>query len=379
MSLSVYIHFPFCTNLCSYCDFYKCTHKPDEVDLYLDALSQEMSLAADEIDPDKRIIRTLYIGGGTPSLISPFQLDDLLHNLKRKYRLDKNLEFSLEANPESVTRENLTGYAELGVNRPIFGVQSFDLNALKKLGRRHRVDDTHRAVYLARALGIENFGIDMIFGLPGQTSKLLSRDLQELINLDPPHVSYYQLTVEPGTTLARKVADGTIKLPGNDLGAAFYSAINTELKSNGYFRYEVSSFAKPGYECRHNMTYWDGGEYLGFGPSAHSSLDGVRFANIDDLNEYMTSINRGERPIKLDHRDESQRISETIMLGLRTTRGIDRKSFQSLYGRGLEESLDPKHYETFVKLGLIEPDEERVRLSEKGLPLADEIIERLVS
>ncbi len=379
MSLSVYIHFPFCTNLCSYCDFYKCTHKPDEVELFLDALNQEMSLAADEIDPEKRIIRTLYIGGGTPSLISPFQLDDLLRNLRREFRLDKNLEFSLEANPESVTRENLTRYAELGVNRPIFGVQSFDLDALKKLGRRHKVDDTHRAVYLARALGIENFGIDMIFGLPGQTSKLLARDLQELVALDPPHVSYYQLTVEPETVLAKRVADGTIKLPGNDLCAAFYSAINEELKTGGYFRYEVSSFARPGYECRHNMTYWEGGEYLGLGPSAHSSIDGRRFANIDDLDEYMRVINRGERPIEIDDRDESQRISETIMLGLRTTRGIDRKTFQSLYGRRLEESIDRGQYDTFVKLGLIEPDDERVRLSEKGLPLADEIIERLVT
>jgi oxygen-independent coproporphyrinogen-3 oxidase len=378
MSLALYIHFPFCTNLCSYCDFYKCAHNDEEVDKFLSSLKQEIELSASELDPDHRIVRTLYIGGGTPSLIKPEQLADIIAHLKKRFRFDKELEFSLEANPESVTMENLKAYAELGVNRPIFGVQSFDLKALKKLGRKHNMQDTHRAVYLARALGITNFGIDMIFGLPGQTSKLLSQDLQELTALDPPHVSYYQLTVEHGTVLEKRIEEGKIKLPGNDLCAAFYSAINKELESNGYYRYEVSSFARPGYECRHNMTYWEGGEYLGLGPSAHSYVDGRRFANIDNLAEYNDAVAKGMRPIKFDYRDTEQRISETIMLGLRTTRGIDRKNFQNLYGRRLEESIDPTQYENFIRMGFIDPEGERVKLTERGLPLADEIIERLV-
>ncbi len=378
MSLALYIHFPFCTNLCSYCDFYKCAYNDEEVRDFLKSLKKEIELSASELDPDRRIVRTLYIGGGTPSLINPEQLGDIIACLKSKFRFDKELEFSLEANPESVTTENLRAYAELGVNRPIFGVQSFDLKALKKLGRKHNVQDTHRAVYLTRALGMTNFGIDMIFGLPDQTSKLLSQDLRELVALDPPHVSYYQLTVEHGTVLEKRIEEGKIKLPGNDLCAAFYSAINQELQSNGYYRYEVSSFARPGYECRHNMTYWEGGEYLGLGPSAHSYVDGRRFANIDNLAEYNDAVAKGMRPIKFDYRDTEQRISETIMLGLRTTRGIDRKNFQNLYGRRLEESIDRTHYENFIRMGFIDPEGERVKLTERGLPLADEIIERLV-
>lgn len=378
MSLSLYIHFPFCANLCHYCDFYKCTHHADTVEKYLASLTKEIALSAGEIDPDKRLLRTLYIGGGTPSLLTPEQLAKIFDSIRKKFRFDREIEISLETNPESVTSDNLKGYLELGVNRPLFGVQSFDLKALKKLGRKHITNDTHRAVYLARALGIENFGIDMIFGLPGQTSKLLSRDLKEMLVLDPPHVSYYQLTVEPDTVLDQRVRSGKIKLPGSDLSAAFYSAINAELSSRGLNRYEISSFAKPGYECRHNLTYWEGGEYLGLGPSAHSFIDGRRFANIDDLEQYTSAVESGERPLKFDYRDLDQRISESIMLGLRTTRGISREAFQKSYGKPLEQSVDSQSYDRLIKMGLIEPDDERIRLTDRGFPLADEIIERLV-
>jgi oxygen-independent coproporphyrinogen-3 oxidase len=378
MPLSLYIHFPFCRNLCSYCDFYKEKLDRELETQYFRALETELALAKETIDPDTRILDTIYFGGGTPSLANLDLLRALLIKIKAIFIFDKNLEFSFEINPESIDSDRLLALKELGVNRPIFGVQSFDPSLLKILSRRHNLEDTFRAVYLARALRFENFGIDMIFGLPCQTGRKLSEDLAQLIELAPPHISYYQLTIEKGTPLDTMVTDGKVKIPDSDLSAAMYRAINTDLSRHDYFRYEISSFALPGFECRHNLRYWEGGDFLGLGPSAHSFIGDYRFANSADLKTYLEKLARKERPLIIDTNRIEARITEVIMLGLRTARGIGRQQFRHRFGISIEDAVNADNYNMMITSGLIAPDDEHIKLTESGFPLADEIIRRLI-
>jgi oxygen-independent coproporphyrinogen III oxidase len=378
MPLSLYIHFPFCRNLCSYCDFYKEKLDSELETQYFRALETELALAKETIDPDNRILDTIYFGGGTPSLANLDLLRALLIKIRAIFIFDKNLEFSFEINPESIDSDRLLALKELGVNRPIFGVQSFDPSLLKILNRRHNLEDTFRAVYLARALRFENFGIDMIFGLPRQTGRKLSEDLAQLLELAPPHISYYQLTIEKGTPLDTMVADGKAKIPDSDLSAAMYRAINTDLSRHDYFRYEISSFALPGFECRHNMRYWEGGDFLGLGPSAHSFIGDYRFANSADLKTYLEKLARKERPLIIDTNRIEARITEAIMLGLRTARGINRQQFRHRFGISVEEAVNADNYNMMITSGLIAPDDEHIKLTDSGFPLADEIIRRLI-
>ncbi len=378
MSLSLYIHFPFCTNLCYYCDFYKTSHSPVKAAEYIRVLADEIALVGGGLERGSGRVESIYIGGGTPSLLDPSDLEKLVSTIKKYFSLESNLEFSLEINPESIDVDRLAAFQTLGVNRPVFGIQSFEPKALKRLGRKHNLHDTYRAVYLTRALGFANFGVDMIFGLPGQTGQVLSRELAQLAELAPPHISYYQLTVEKGTRLDEQISAGKIKLPESDLCAAMYRAIAEDLKLRGYTRYEVSSFARPGFECRHNLRYWEGGEYLGLGPSAHSYIGGQRFFNLSNLEKYIKAVRQGQRPVQFDTRDSQARMAETIMLGLRTLRGIDRRSFRKIYGRQVEETVNQEIYRRMIEMGFIDPEGEHIRLTETGLPLADEIIRRLV-
>lgn len=361
MSLSLYIHFPFCANLCGYCDFYKTTYHTEQEQIYLDALRTELRLAVNDVPVESRVLDSIYIGGGTPSLASFHFLRDLIDDINNYFRLARDLEFSLEINPESLDNVKLEY-----------------LRLLKSLDRKHKLEDSFRAVYLARALGFANFGVDMIFGLPRQSAKLLSDDLNQVIALEPPHISYYQLTVEKGTPLEQKVAAGKLCLPDNDLMAAMYRGISEEMKKHGYFRYEVSSFARPGFECRHNLRYWDGGDFLGLGPSAHSFIGNRRFANLSDLSVYIQKLSKGVRPLIFDTDSIDSRISEAIMLGLRTARGIEREHFARRFGMPVEKALREETLRVLIDAGFIAPATSHLRLTDSGLPLADEIIRRLV-
>ncbi|MBN2225795.1 MAG: radical SAM family heme chaperone HemW [candidate division Zixibacteria bacterium] len=378
MSLSLYIHFPFCSNLCGYCDFYKQTYQPDWERRYFAALERELTLAIDEIEPSQRTLETIYIGGGTPSLMHLSHLENLLSALHRCFRFASDLEFSFEINPESINAEKLLELYRLGVNRPIFGLQSFNVRLLKRLNRRHTISDSLRAIYQARATGFVNFGIDLIFGLPRQTSRLLSDDLDQAVDLAPPHISYYQLTVEPNTVLADKIASGQLKLPDNDLMAAMYRGIHQTLSKHGYERYEVSSFARPGFACRHNLRYWEGGDFLGLGPAAHSFIGERRFANVADLGIYLQSLDNRTRPLVADVVGMEARMTEAVMLGLRTARGISRGDFHRRFGMPVERAIDGDMLTLLRDNGLISADGNYVKLTDSGLPVADDIIRRLI-
>ena len=378
MPLSLYIHYPFCANLCHYCDFYKIKYSPEIEGRYFEALKNELEIVGESLSPDKEIVETIYIGGGTPSLAASKHLEKLVEQIRKEFRFSENIEFSLEINPESIDSEKLLFFKELGVNRPVFGIQSFDVRSLKLLNRIHNLEDSSRAVYLARGLGFDNFGIDMIFGLPRQTTRNLGDDLTQLLELDPPHISYYQLTVEKETVLAMKINNGELNIPDSDLFAAMYGAITAELEKHNYWRYEISSFARSGFECRHNICYWEGGDFLGLGPSAHSFIDGKRFANISNVTTYLEKLSHSERPLIYDNNSIDLRISETIMLGLRTSWGIDRGSFRRRFGIPVEQAVDNDSLKTLIDSGLLDPEGDHIRLTQPGFPLADEIIRRLV-
>ncbi|MEW6410845.1 MAG: radical SAM family heme chaperone HemW [Candidatus Zixiibacteriota bacterium] len=378
MPFSLYLHFPFCKNRCSYCDFYKELYEPSHESRFFDALEIETRLALDQIAGRERTISTIFVGGGTPSLVNIERFSRWLDIVRGECTLADDLEFSIETNPESVSLETLESLKRLGVNRPVFGIQSFNRKLLKLLGREHDPHDSQRAIYFANALDFPTFGVDLIFGLPRQTSRMLSDDLDQLIDLDPPHISLYQLTVEPGTPLAGMVDAEAVQMPDQELMLAMYRGGCERFKQAGYTRYEVSSFAKPGHECRHNLQYWLGGDYLGLGPSAHSFINGTRFMNRSNLGEYIELLTVGKLPREIDQSGLEQRMVEAIMLGLRTSEGISRSQFSERFGVALETKLNRRQYEMLVESGHLIPDKGKLRLSDEGILLADEITRRLI-
>ncbi len=378
MPLGLYVHFPFCSCQCSYCDFYKELYESGLEEQFYEALTIETELAAAQYAQCHTEVSSIYIGGGTPSLTTLCHYAGWMEHLKRYFKVPEGVELTVEFNPESTTLENLTAFKELGVNRPVFGIQTFNNYLLKILNRAHNPHYCFRAIYYTNALGYTNFGADLIFGLPKQTSKILAADVDQLLDLDPPHISFYQLALKPGTKLAAKVASGSLKMPNPELTMAMYRGGCERIVEAGYVRYEVSSFAKPGYECKHNLSYWEGNDFLGLGPSAHSLINGKYHANISNLHTYIDKLKAGKLPRVLDETGVEHRMSEAIMLGLRTSRGISRSQFSQRFGVPIETRFNRGQYRMLVESGHLLPDKDMLRLSDEGIMLAEEITRRLI-
>jgi oxygen-independent coproporphyrinogen-3 oxidase len=378
MALGLYLHYPFCRYHCAYCDFYKETYQSDLEERYFAALQRETVLAADELRDHDRQLTSIYIGGGTPSLAAPELLQGWLEQVRTLFPFETGTELSLEINPDSCSRQLLEQLRKLGVTRPVFGVQTFDPKLLKLLTRQHRLHQVHESIYYANTLGFETFGCDLLYGMPGQTGRRLSSDLDQMVDLEPPHVSFYQLSVEEGTELERLVDSGRIGMPDSDFVHALYKAGYEHLSEAGYERYEVCSFARPGHECRHNLNYWIGGDYLGLGPSAHSFLNDRRYSVAPSLAEYLEALERDRRPLIEDRSGIDERMAEAIMLGLRTARGIDLARFEERFGRPLSEALDPDQFEMLLQAGHLLHEDDRLFLDVDSMLLADEIARRLL-
>ncbi len=378
MSVGLYVHLPFCHSICPYCDFYKELHRAEPESAFFEALIHETEIVADEIARPDRKISTIYIGGGTPSTVDLDNLEVWLGRLKELFEVEAQGEFSYEVNPESVDLQYLERLQTLGVNRVVIGAQAFDAKALKLLGRKHEPHHVHRAIYSANALGMRNVAVDFLFGLPGQKKEQLAADIEQLIDLGPKHISLYQLTIESGTPFAEMYTSGKMKRIDPDLVAALYRGSCQQLADAGYRRYEVSSFALDGYECRHNLRYWQGRDYIGLGPSAHSIIGDHHTAVVADVNEYIASLGRGIRPLDESVADQDARIVEAIALGLRTAAGIDRAHFASRFGVPIEQRLNRSQYDLLVSSGHLVPDRGKLRLSEEGIDMADEITSRLL-
>jgi oxygen-independent coproporphyrinogen-3 oxidase len=364
----LYLHIPFCLSKCGYCSFYSIAER-DAVPAFLAALRQEMHLSRREGE----IFDTVYIGGGTPSVLSAAQLQGILADLRGVFSLASGTEVTLEANPADVSPGLLAVLREAGVNRINLGVQSLDDRLLAFLGRRHDRSRALSAVDTARAAGFERVGIDLIYGIPGQTLDAWMRTLREAICLNPEHLSCYQLSLDAGTPLAARCRQGEISLPGETLQARFFHKTSELLEDAGYLHYEVSNFARPGQESRHNRKYWNHTPYLGLGPSAHSFSGRERRWNHPSLAAYLGDLAAGRPPVEASESlgDEQLRL-EALFLGLRTRRGIDLEDFKNRFGQDLPVAKG-KILASLERAGLVEIQGGFLRPTRAGLAVADSL------
>ncbi len=370
----LYVHIPFCRRKCPYCDFYS-LDRLESMSGFGDLLQTEIALRGDpRLSAD-----TVYLGGGTPSLMPPDGVAGILTALGDHFHLETDVECTMEINPGAVSRASLSAYRQAGINRLTIGVQSFSDDALAFLGRIHTARDGIRAVQDARNAGVENLGVDLIYGLPGQEASDWLKELETAVSLSPEHLSCYLLTVEAGTPLERDCREGrTTPLPDDDQ-ASLFTLTREVLTTAGYRHYEISSFARsPATVSRHNMKYWTFAPFLGFGPSAHSYKDPHRSWNTRDLDRYRQCLEKGQVPE--DGREtlsREQEMIEALFLGLRLIDGIDIDGFERRFGERLEPLLGPV-LAGLEEEGMVIRWPSRLALTPAGLLVADGVVRRLI-
>jgi len=324
-------------------------------------------------------VRSIYFGGGTPSLLAVEQLGDLMSVVRRNYTLDESAEVTMEANPGTVDYEYLPAIKALGVNRISLGMQSLDDKELEMLGRIHNAAEAKEAVNLTLKAGFDNVNLDIIYGVPGRTISQWRGMMEEVISLDVQHLSLYPLTLDGDEPLYKAIARGEVDGLDADATADQYELAEEMMKSHGYNHYEISNWSLTGYECRHNMVYWLGGDYLGVGAAAHSYMDGRRYANTTDLDKYLAAFGGG----RLDIREMEERIgpelelAEAVILGLRLTRGVDIRDINSRYNVNLLDRYSDQ-VEELTTSGLVENDAESISLTPRGRLLGNEVFWRFL-
>ncbi len=373
---ALYLHVPFCRKKCPYCDFYSEPQVPSPtlVRRYLEAVKKELLLRLREAAPYRYV--TFYAGGGTPSLLPPAFYEELLSFLKEKLDFAPQ-ERTLEANPEGLTYELLAAYRRV-FNRLSLGIQSLSAQGLRTLGRSHNVRQAEEAVLNAQKAGFQNLSLDLIFGWPGQRPEDLAKELAELVALGPAHVSCYEFTVEPGTPFYTWVTSGRIRLLPEEEVVSMYEMIPAYLARQGFERYEISNYARPGLYCQHNLFYWEAKPYLGLGPAAASYLGEKRVKNVAHLKTYLESLEAGALPVQEEERlSREARFREAVILGLRLVQGLDPASLKERFGY----DLFAYYGETLERLmtnGLVEQVGSRLRLTKQGLLLANVVFRALV-
>lgn len=378
--LGIYIHIPFCKQKCYYCDFVSYSNKCSEVKEYIESLKKEI----EEFDFSNYKVTSIYIGGGTPSYIDSIYIVEILSELKEKLKCNliefKDIEITIEVNPGTVDTKKLNDYKKSGINRLSIGLQSTKNDILKKIGRIHTYQEFLEIYKLARETGFKNINIDLMIGIPGQKIGDLKNTLQDIIKLEPEHISVYSLIIEENTPIEKMLENGEIKLPDEDLERNMYWYVKNTLELNGYNHYEISNFAKLGKESRHNLNCWNQEEYIGFGVAAHSYLNGIRFSNTINVEEYIQHIenNRKEENIQIE---ESQSLedkkNEFMMLGFRKIQGVDIARFKEKF---IDNPifLYREKLNKLVEEGLIEVDLNHIKLTNKGIDLANLVFEKFV-
>jgi len=371
----LYVHIPFCSSRCSYCDFATGLYQGELAEAYVRAVIQEIRSshhAGHKVD-------TIYFGGGTPSLLEPAQLDRILSTLFEHFEIDATPEITLEINPGSVTSEKLREFRRLGINRASFGAQTFDDAELAKLGRSHTSADTLRTFADLRSSGFANVSFDLIAGLPGQTLAGWQRNIKQALELQPEHLSFYLLEVHSGTPLAEHIRRGLQPVPDDDLAGVMYRWMLDKASEAGYEHYEISNLCRPDFHSRHNIKYWIAEPYYGFGCSAHS-YDGHarRWSNQRDVMKYIEIVESGMSPVVEEQQlSQAEVRSEALFLGMRLMRGINVRRYHELYGVDLRD----KHGEDldrFCKAGLLEFDGDLIRLTRTGALLSNEVFAMFV-
>jgi oxygen-independent coproporphyrinogen-3 oxidase len=372
MKAGVYLHIPFCRSRCSYCDFATDVFKNNEtVERYVNALIKEISES--EIRNPKSEIETIYFGGGTPSLLSPRQLEKILDSIYKKFSVEKRAEITMEMNPATVSLEILREYKSLGVNRASFGAQTFDDTELKRLGRRHTAADVRETIGLLREANFENVSFDLIAGLPRQTLRDWERNLDEALALKPEHISLYLLEVHEGTPLAEQIRSLRQPAPDEDLAGEMYELMLEKVTEKGYAQYEISNFALPEFESRHNSKYWLCEPVYAFGVSAHSFDGAARRANERDTNRYVSLVESGASPVVEEIELSAKQLSaEFAFLNLRLAKGLDLSEYKRRFGTDLRAEF-AEDLSRLEEAGLIEFDENRLKLTRKGFLFSNEV------
>lgn len=371
---AAYIHIPFCEHICHYCDFNKFFIKTQPVDEYLAALEKEMQRTIEQ--KGEQELKTIFIGGGTPTSLTVSQLDQLMNSIHRVLKPSKNLvEFAVEANPDELSLEKLHVLKEAGVNRLSFGVQTFEDDLLKKIGRVHQKKDVLVSFERARDVGFANISLDLMFGLPHQEKHHVMNSLETAFSLGAEHYSVYSLIVEPKTVFYNLMQKGKLHLPPQEREAEMYELVMDEMERHGLHQYEISNYAKPGFESQHNLTYWSNEDYFGFGAGAHGYVDGIRNVNAGPVKHYLELIEQTGFPHKEIHQvTKAEQIEEEMFLGLRKIEGVKSAGFQAKYGAS-PEALFPSVLEELEEKGLIVKDDIGIRLTRKGKLLGNEVFQ----
>ena len=373
---AVYVHIPFCTNKCHYCDFNSYVLKGQPVMDYLRALDQEMERTVAALRPER--IDTIFVGGGTPTVLNPEQMTYFLQSVRNHFPFDpEKVEFTMEANPGTTDADKLAVMKAGGVNRISFGVQSFDNGLLETIGRIHNTDDVYRSLQLAREAGFANLSIDLMFGLPGQTVEMLDRSLDAALQLELQHYSIYGLKVEENTLFYKLYQRNELPLPEEDDEVAMYKRIIERLSHAGYAQYEISNFARPGYASRHNITYWRNQPYYGLGAGAHGYVQGNRHINVKGVAPYIH-----DAPVGLPRMEETvvsreEAMEDFMMVGLRMLEGVREADFADQFDLPLEHVFG-EQLSRLTGMGLLTRSEHGYRLSERGILLGNEVFSEFV-
>ena len=377
MDLGLYLHFPFCLSKCPYCDFNSYPLRDDyQLSSYISALYSEIAIYSKKL---KNItMKTIYLGGGTPTILSGDLIYNILNFCKNSFKIDKNAEITIEANPGTLDKKKIKRLNEAGINRLSLGAQSFNDYLLKKLGRIHTAPDIVDSYYKARESGFNNINLDIMFALPDQTLIDFQNTMKKAVSLKPDHLSLYNLTIEKGTIFFESYKEGKLNLPTEDEEYDMYSWAINFLEKNGFEHYEISNFARPFKRSIHNQIYWYNQSYLGIGAGAYSFINGYRYMNFKDPSRYIKEVENGKLPVdKGEKLSLRKRMAETVILNLRTKEGVVYQKFYNRFKVKMDKVFN-QQINKLVDLGLLRKDNYKIQLTKNGLFLANNVFREFV-
>ena len=385
--IGIYVHIPFCKQKCYYCDFKSYANKEELIEKYIKWLKYEIKEVGEgnkldyENDLDELVtVKTIYIGGGTPSYLDSKYIKEIIEEIRENFKLADKVEITIEVNPGTVNKTKLLDYINSGINRISIGLQSTDNELLKRIGRIHKYEDFLQTYNMAREVGFKNINVDLMLALPGQTIAKLEKGLKQVIDLQPEHISLYSLIIEDGTKIEKMLKNNEITLPDENIERKMYWETKKVLEEAGYIHYEISNFAKEGYKSEHNWNCWSQKEYMGFGVAAHSYTNDVRFSNIDSIEEYIENYEQGnvtDNFVFHEKQTQSSKMKEYMMLGLRKIEGISIQEFKNKFV-GNPLYIYRKELQKLVEEELIEIELDKIKLTKKGLDFANIVWEEII-